>query len=442
MAYTADVVVVGAGMAGAEAAAEIAAHRSARVLVADGSKPPPALRWQTAPTPHYPDRQAHLGPGGRSLAWHGVVLRLEPWALAEWPPTVAGQLRSHWYPLVEHDLQVWSGHQLDHASATDAALVARLSQLTGVDWQPVPQAVRYDNHQRRSYTPMDRWRPRTGRPEMVSGTVTDVIVHGGRVTGVRLGNNEILSTPTVLLAAGTLETTRLLARTRRRPRQAYPLADHLVEGLLSRLPPGTLPEGGFARWPADPEGRCSIFARTHAHGDSVILDTWTMGEQLPKAASRMLIEPSNPARPVQIQARLSPADEEVLAAGRNRLEHIWASIGTGRPPAWPPFLDNPRSFPQAMAEITEQATAGPVPYAWPLGTVDHESSTLPLGSELNDDGQAMDIPGLWVTGPAVFPRPGAANPSLTTLALARRTARLLTQHPTTQHGPSPVHGTV
>lgn len=431
MARTADVVIVGAGMAGAEAAAEIAAWSSARVLVADGSGPTPAARWKTAPAPHYPDRRIHLGPGGRSLAWHGVALRLEPWALAEWPATVAAQLRSDWYPLVERDLQAWSGHRLDHASAADEALVARLSQLTGVDWQPVPQAVRYDNHQRRSYTPMDRWPPRTGHLEMVPGTATDVIIDATQVTGVRLGNNEILSAPTVLLAAGTLETTRLLARTRRRARQAYPLADHLVEGFLSRLTPGTLPEGGFARWPAAPAGRCSIFARTHVHGDFVILDVWTMGEQLPQAASRMLVEPSNPARPVQIQARLSAADEEVLAAGRNRLEHIWASIGTGRPPAWPPFLDSPRSFPQAMAEIAERAAAGPAPYAWPLGTVDHESSTLPLGSELDDDGQAMDVPGLWVTGPAVFPRPGAANPSLTTLALARRTARLLTHNPTT-----------
>lgn len=427
MARTADVVVVGAGMAGAEAAAEIAAQGSARVLVADGSGQAPAVRWQAAPAPHYPDRRVHLGPGGRSLAWHGVVLRLEPWALAEWPATVAGQLQSEWYPLVERELEAWRGHRLGQASAADAALVARLSQLTGIRWQPVPQAVRYEHRQRRSYTPVDRWRPQARRLEVVSGTVTDVILHGGRVAGVRLGGNEVVSTPTVLLAAGTLESTRLLAQTRWRASQAYRLADHLVEGFLSRLAPGTLPEGGFARWPSDAVGRCSVFARTRVQGDSVVLDAWTMGEQLPEGASRVNIEP---AGPTQIEAGLSPADEEVLAAGRDRLKHIWASIGTGRPPAWAPFLDSPRSFPEAMAEIAEEARARPVPYAWPLGTVDHESSTLPLGSELDDDGRALDVPGLWVTGPAVFPRPGAANPSLTTLALARRTARLLTGDPT------------
>lgn len=434
MTRTADVVIVGAGMAGAEAAAELAAHGATCVLVVDGSGPAPATRWHAVPAPHYPDRRVHVGLGGRSLAWHGVVLRVESWALSEWPAAVAGQLASHWYPLVERELEAWSGHRLDEASAADAALVVRLGQLTGVAWQPVPQAVRDECGHPRSYTPLDRWGSQD-RLEVVPGAVTDVIVRGGRVAGVRLASDEIVSTSTVLLAAGTLESTRLLAGTRRRASQTYALADHLVEGFVSRLAPGTLPEGGFARWPADAAGRCSIFARTRARGDSVVLDVWTMGEQLRQGASRVIVEPASPAR-LQIQAGLGPADEKVLAVGRARLERIWASIGTVQPMVWPGFLDESRSFPAAMAEIeamtdrVDQATARPMSYAWPLGTVDHESSTLPLGVELDDDGRAVDIGGLWVTGPAVFPRPGAANPSLTTLALARRTARLLTENPT------------
>jgi hypothetical protein len=53
-----------------------------------------------------------------------------------------------------------------------------------------------------------------------------------------------------------------------------------------------------------------------------------------------------------------------------------------------------------------------------LGGEDHEGGTLPLGTVLDDRHRLAGIAGLYVAGPATFPRMGAANPGLTTMALA------------------------
>jgi choline dehydrogenase-like flavoprotein len=62
----------------------------------------------------------------------------------------------------------------------------------------------------------------------------------------------------------------------------------------------------------------------------------------------------------------------------------------------------------------------------PLGSTHHEAGTLWMGapgSSITDkDGRFHHIGNAYVAGPALFPRIGSANPSLTALALARNTA--------------------
>jgi hypothetical protein len=62
-----------------------------------------------------------------------------------------------------------------------------------------------------------------------------------------------------------------------------------------------------------------------------------------------------------------------------------------------------------------------------LGTTHHEAGTLWMGATANDsvtnlDGRFHHISNAYVAGPALFPTLGSANPSLTAIALARRTA--------------------
>src|SRR5262249_43124366 len=61
-----------------------------------------------------------------------------------------------------------------------------------------------------------------------------------------------------------------------------------------------------------------------------------------------------------------------------------------------------------------------------LGTTHHEAGTLWMGTNANDsvtnlDGRFHHVTNAYVAGPALFPTLGSANPSLTAIALARRT---------------------
>lgn len=430
---TADVVVVGGGLAGLEAALALRACGVPDVAVVDGAASSRVARWRSTTPPHYPDAAPqHRRLGGRSLAWHGVTVRLEDWALADWPVSVATALTDGadggLYAETEADLTAWAGWPLDAPRERDAALLARLRELTGAGWAPVPRAVRGDG---RAYTPLRRWQGH-GQGRVVGGAAVAVVVAGGRARGVQVGARRYPA-GSVLVTAGTLETTRLVAQARGPTQRRYPgLHDHLVEGLLVRLPPDALPAPAFARRPADAAGRCALFARTHPDPAGVLLDLWTMGEQRSSPAGGVVFDrPGAPPWPTRVEAGLGPGDDDVLAAGRAALRAVWQALtrGGGAPvrsaPQWSAFLAAAHPFPAAREQAAALPVGGAVGYGWPLGSVDHEGGTLPYGGPLDESGQVRDVPGLWVAGPAAFPRPGAANPSLTTLALARRTARAI-----------------
>jgi choline dehydrogenase-like flavoprotein len=74
---------------------------------------------------------------------------------------------------------------------------------------------------------------------------------------------------------------------------------------------------------------------------------------------------------------------------------------------------------QSRAEALAHLTERPVRYQNWVGLSDHESGTIALGEHLDDRFMSRHIPNLYVSGPCTFPRAGAANPSLTILALAR-----------------------
>jgi hypothetical protein len=75
-----------------------------------------------------------------------------------------------------------------------------------------------------------------------------------------------------------------------------------------------------------------------------------------------------------------------------------------------------------------------------LGTTHHEAGTLfmgPVGASITDtNGKFQGKANAYVAGPAVFPTLGSANPSLTALSLARRTANVVVTTAT----PSPAAG--
>lgn len=138
-----DAVVVGGGMAGLEAAVELRRLGLDIVVVDGATEGSPPTRWRSTRPPHYPPMATqHLRLGGRSLAWHGVVLRIEDWALREWPPALVAALDRDWYPSIEADLEAWMGCSLNRPRDLDDELGSRLRELTDVEWSLVPRAVR------------------------------------------------------------------------------------------------------------------------------------------------------------------------------------------------------------------------------------------------------------------------------------------------------------
>jgi hypothetical protein len=76
-----------------------------------------------------------------------------------------------------------------------------------------------------------------------------------------------------------------------------------------------------------------------------------------------------------------------------------------------------------------QATP-PATFRDKIGTTHHEAGTLWMGTSEGDsvtnlDGRFHHVENAYVAGPAVFPSIGSANPSLTALTLARRTAHVI-----------------
>jgi 3-keto-disaccharide hydrolase/GMC oxidoreductase len=75
-----------------------------------------------------------------------------------------------------------------------------------------------------------------------------------------------------------------------------------------------------------------------------------------------------------------------------------------------------------------------------LGTTHHEAGTLWMGTDpkasvVNIDGRFHHLQNGYAAGPAVFPALGSANPSLTALTLARRTAHVIVQNALPAPGP-------
>lgn len=455
MGESADVVVLGAGLSGLECASTIVAGGVDDVLVveAGGARTGAAVTaspgWASTAPPHYVcngRKRAVLG--GRSLEWHGVVLRLEDWALADpaWPESARSALRGQptgggdFYEQVERELADWAGGSLIHQHQGQG--LARVLP----SGRAVPQAVRPDG---RAYTPLDRctgWTVpggRTGQPRVrTECQALTVVTRAGRVTGVqvrdmRTGDVDTVTTRTAVLAAGTLDNTRLLAQLAGadRPPTFTGLNDHLVQGFVVRLQAAALggpqPADAFEYMPGD-ESRSNVFARTRAvpgSPDEVLLDVWAMGEQL-RSDHNVVSFPHTERVPWQglVTPALSEADREVLAAQRHELTKLWTRLAGRRATDLhlPDFLGAPFAFDRALTRVMGEPPAAPVGYCWPLGTVEHESGTLPLGgAHVGEAGEVTAAAGGYVVGPATFPRSGAANPSLTTLALARWTAATL-----------------
>lgn len=477
----ADVVIVGGGMAGLEVAGVLAEIGLNDVLVLESgpegdtrhtnialSGTDALRRWLAPETDPYFERRwisrtppHYTGPsglrrrlGGRSLYWYGVCLPIDEWARDAWPDSVIADLTDSWqggpslYNRTRAMLRHWSGRDDDAPSRPDL-------NLGGLTFAPTPLAVRADGDRWRAYSPLDRWRDPdaggalalpSGVRILTGADVQDVLVDvDGRARGVRVtvgGHQTEVRANSVVLAAGTLENSRLALQAVLSAGAGDTtiggLNDHIVQGFFLRVDTsalsavqGQLPQGGRYSL-GDGTSRSNVFLDVSpGDGGTGLVDVRATGEQLPDGACRITLEEAQHGPRLAVFATPSARDQELIAAQRRTLSAVWADIAglLGLPETPLEFgnFDSPeRVNAFVLPETIDSAPSG-VPLTWSsyLGVEDHEAGTLPLGSFIDLDHEVRQVPRLFVAGPSSFSRMGAANPSLTTLALARRLAGVL-----------------
>lgn len=420
--------------------------------------------WRSVNPPHY------TGPSGlrrrlgrRSLYWYGVCLPVDSWALLDmtaWPREVVADLVESWrggpslYDITRAMLAHWKGAPLESGEAAPVASIA------GLTLRPTPRAIRRlgsDPGRWYAYSPLDSWRdPASGEitclPDgvmIVTGAHVEQILIQDRVIGLAVSTEAgapAMHVPAgnVVLAAGTLENARLaiqalVAVGASESSRLRGLADHLVQGFFLRLPASAaaalsevLPWGAsYAS--CEPFARSNLFVDvSYQEEDLVLVDVRVTGEQLPDDQNWAECETGGSA-PWSLHVHATPSREDwsVINAQRTILQNVWDAIAAalGRKTSRLNFgaFENPaRTNAYILPEMIGQAESG-VPLTWSsyLGVEDHEAGTLPLGAVLTSNHEFAHVGGLFAAGPSTFPRMGAANPTLTTLALARRLARVL-----------------
>ncbi|MEV0277852.1 FAD-dependent oxidoreductase [Streptomyces sp. NPDC050610] len=485
------VAIVGGGLAGLEAARQLAAlgvddilvieagpaqdllhinsaHRNEQALrtFLDPAADPHFQRcWTSESAPHYTvNAGLRKRLGGRSLYWYGASLPVEDWALADWPEPVVTDLRVAWrgggplYEQVAADLGV-DPNRLDAQQP--------LLKLGDFRLARTPQAeTRFGDEGRwYAYSPLDHWRhPVTGAAldgpsgvRFLCGTeVLSADIEDGRARGVLVRDGgptprtRRISADSVVLAAGTIESSRLAiqalcAADPGRPARLNGLTDHIVQGFFLRVrDAGGDADGGAPHGPADiapgsyvtaceDADRSNLFITVERPEPGVLVfDVRLTGEQLPGTGSYVACEPTGeyPWR-TTVTAAPAPADRDVIGRQRQVLDQVWRRLAaefglTATPLVFDDFDRPVRTNAFVLPEsFGAQTSEGPFTWSSPLGTEDHEGCTLPLGDVLDDGHAFAAIPCLYACGPATFPRMGAANPSLTSLALARRLAHSL-----------------
>ncbi|MEU0214026.1 FAD-dependent oxidoreductase [Streptomyces sp. NPDC006265] len=479
-------VVIGAGLAGLEVAKELDRRGFDGVLVIEAGPqgelrhnnavlgPHAALRawlephtdayfhrpWSSLSSPHYAGSSGiRQRLGGRSLYWYGVTLPIEDWALAApwWPTAVREDLCTSWqggdslYTRVSRELREWSSADTSQPPLVDESLTG---SVAGLHLVSTPRAIRRASSSPDrwyAYSPLDTWRdPETGAvlrepvgTRILTGTsALHVEVVGGRCRGVvradDTGEPTLIEAETVVLAAGTVENSRLalqgLATAGNDLRRLTGLSDHIVQGFFLRVSSrvadrllASIPPGNY--WaPCGTRSNLFVDVQYPTSGGAVV-DVRTTGEQLPSAACYVEC-PSASAYPwpARVHAVPSAEDELLIKSQRNVLQAVADDLAhTAGSPAtaleFDEFHAAERSNAFVLPESIDRALEG-VPVTWSsfLGMEDHEGGTLPIGRVLDEDLQITGVQGLYVAGPSAFPRAGAANPSLTTLALARRLA--------------------
>lgn len=447
--------VVGGGLAGLEFAVT-AADRGATVEVFEAGPRTRTrhMNWDT--TTHAGDEKIRSWTsddwgaggglserlGGRSLCYHGVLIGLEPAALASWDPAWSGRLAG--------DDGLYAS-VLDSLRADFPELEAReqYPQLAALGLRHVPQAARLDDSGRfEAYSPLARALElnAAGSIRITRGRVRAVVPKSGACaveiegsTGAELRRGF----DTCVLASSAIGNVQILATSLGRDITTT-VTDHFCVGAFVRLPPGA-PLTPFRHTRLE-----SGFVEVHEMGMNVFFferPPLTCGDRIVQVQavveqqgglgsySELTVEMLPDGVRSHIRANVSKADRTRLDAARAEVRR-WAERLAGGKVVEVVRDESSRSSETRGRDAgwfghdkaLEAVGAGDVArvfsqYEVPYGAFEHEACTHPISDggpvPVSPDLEVVELPGVHVVGPGAFPRLGAANPALTIIALSR-----------------------
>ncbi|HHA0034574.1 TPA: GMC family oxidoreductase [Yersinia enterocolitica] len=415
--------------------------------------------WQSLSEPHYSKGTClRRRVGGRSLYWHGVILPIESEILKYWPEKIASDLTEKWldgpslYTQVQSEILAWAEKSYD----TNYRF-----KFANFEFKVAPQAIRTLGEAERweAYSPLSYWKQDNKlrkSPLIITGyEAVSLIIANRKCIGAKLrdiASNEIhhVLADKCVLALGTIENSRLATQALYDSgilieRKLTGLVDHIVQGFNVTIEHDKVPDKLDKLIESHPDTiffssslsgeRFNLFFTINKSDLGIELEAWTMGEQIPSLHANISIATNGETMPLSISCDLDYADNILIKKEKHELDIFWREVCSNAKIPFEP-LDFQTGFiihARTMGEVHKQIRSPlrivnyNVPITWisPLGTENHEGSTLPLGEILNDNHEFNQINNLFAIGPSTFPRPGAANPSLTTLALSRRLAYIL-----------------
>jgi choline dehydrogenase-like flavoprotein len=426
-------------------------------------------------------------PGGRSLYWGGWAPRLTNADLAHWPKIIADELQNaaqsgDAYERIEKETGVFD--KTDYISgALFAALKAKFETVArqvntvgSIEEAPLavqgqPPASGLFSFDKWSSMPIltDAIREAADGPDwqrrlflVPRAHVTKLHTSNGVVTTIEARVNgqqkflQISPTCSVVLASGTLEATRLALESFPTPLMGRNLVAHLRTNTVVRIHrsaidpslPQQLEAAALLVRGSTPKGRyhLQVTAAAVAGGsedtmfrmipdldllditlasqkeDWIVITLRGIGEMLGDRSA------AAPKQTGQSPSWMDLSDQIDQFGMRRAWVNLVASADDKA--LWQQMDDAALALARKLAnnddtkiQIVQQKRDG-------LGTTHHEAGTLWMGTDPNTsvtdlDGRFHHISNAYVAGPALFPSIGSANPSLTALALARRTAVMI-----------------
>ncbi|MBY9080703.1 GMC family oxidoreductase [Paenibacillus sp. HN-1] len=383
--------------------------------------------------PQFPGTRLVYALGGRTLFWGAVCPRIPDFELASWPVPIPEMHR--YYSIAERMMNVtdlysrystFTQNLLDRLRAN--GYPEAVDQPVGIDLQPTQYGELHTNAYFSSISLLARAMHLHPYDLAVNAQAIQVLTdQNQRTRGIRVITPERtiyeLRSKTVVLAASALETPRILLNSGIPGRAiGHYLTNHSIVRGVGQISSTDLPEilgminilvpqtwyrpiqlqmfGAYYSY------QFQTKPRVNKWDDNVLI---TLGKVQSRYENRMFLDPNRQDAyglpELQVQFSYSPTDWAIIEESAAALRDVASLTGLK--------LD-------LTAEGSDVCLFLP-------GADNHESGTCRMGNDpwtsvTNPIGSVHGITGLYITDNSVLPSMGAVNPTLSTVALAIRTA--------------------